>query len=661
MTTYDVYSRQGADNRFAPRSDVNALTNAQVAQGAEIGTLKEQVRAQLLLSNMLPRPAGPNIPATLVVGFIGDSWCTARAGGEGGAPEEATLAAVAARRLGVAAAVSGQGSTGWAHVPTPQGDTGFFSAPARVDAVLDAHPSLLVVVGSVNDNWAIDQPPVPSDPASGPAAIKNSVVALVTRVRDRAPALPIIVVGPQPTSEYRTYAGSSHKNAAAVRAGVEAAGGAGNGVWFTDWLGVAVSPATRWDPATSPNRHWGRGEVICYDGVNYEVTEASWVPSSNPDAADPYLASFLPSAPVSRRTAVLSGRGAVGKTPSSGTRALWLMADETHVNVAGAQAFGVELADRVIEGVSALRDWIIAKGPVVVRPATPTPPPPGPNPPAPPAPARPMGALADVRDARWGVKWGALSATALQGALSQLPEGAAVRGSAALPVRMSKDEGADRFVTSTVSSITPKGGGAAVRINQSTVAQLKAVEDVNGVVATLGEALDILDAAPARTPIIVECMDTSNDIIADYWVYDQKMMQYLLGRYGAQAAKRVIVATNGTLNAARQKAKADAALKALPRLAYKPSGPWTAEDVGALRAVDMIACRSNDASKPEVLAAIKNHPEKPGLWWAGMTTAAHVDAARAASKAAGLAIEGWLMEAREAAPGALSTALPVMP
>lgn len=657
MTTYDVYSKKGADNRFAPKSDVGALTNAQVAQGAEIGTLKEQVRAQLLLSNMLPRQGGPGVPTALVVGFIGDSWMTPGAGGQGGAPEEATMVQIAAKRLGVAAAVSGQGSTGWAHVPSPQGSTGFFSAPERVDAVLDAHPSLLVVVGSVNDNWTIDQPPTPADPASGPAAIKNSVVALVTRVRDRAPALPIIVVGPQPTSEYRTYAGSSHKNVHAVKDGVDLAGGAGNGVHFTDWLGVATSPATRWDPASSPNRHWGRGEVICYDGVNYEVVADAWVPSVNPDAADPYLASFLPSPPVSRRTAVLSGRGAVGKTPASGTRALWLMADETHVNVGGAQAFGVELADRIIEGVQALREWIIGQGPVVVRPASPTPPPPGPNP----QPARPMGAAADVRDARWGVKWGALSATALRGALSQLPEGAAVRGSAALPVRMSKDEGADRFVTSTVSSITPKGGGAAVRINQSTVAQLKAVEDVNGVVATLGEALDILDAAPARTPIIVECMDTSNDIIADYWVYDRKMMQYLLGRYGAAASKRVIVATNGTLNAARQKAKADAALRVLPRLAYKPSGPWTAEDVGALKAVDMIACRSNDTSKPEVLAAIKNHPEKPGLWWAGMTTAAHVEAAKAASKAAGLAIEGWIMEAKEAAPGALSTALPVRP
>ena len=653
MTTYDVYSKRGADNRFAPKASVDSLTNAQVAQGAEIGALKEQVRAQLVLANMLPRLGGPSTPSTVVVGFIGDSWCTAGAGGQGGAPEEATMPQIAAKRLGVGAAVSGQGSTGWAHVPSPQGSTGFFSAPPRIDAVLDAHPSLLVVVGSVNDNWAIDQPPTPADPASGPRAISQSVKALVDRVRTRAPALPIIVVGPQPTSEYRTYAASSHKNVHAVKDGVDLAGGADNGIHFVDWLGVATSPATRWDPTAGPNRHWGRGEIICYDGVNYEVVADAWVPSANPDAADPYLASFLPSAPVSRRTAVLSGRGAVGKTPASGTRALWLMSDETHVNVAGAQAFGVELADRVIEGVVALREWIISKGPVVVRPAPATPP--GP------AAARPMGAMADVRDARWGVKWGALSATALQGALAQLPEGAAVRGSAALPVRMSKDEGADRFVTSTVSSITPKGGGAAVRINQSTIAQLKAVENVNGVVATLGEALDILDAAPARTPVIVECMDTSNDIIADYWVYDQKMMQYLLGRYGAAAPKRVIVATNGTLNAARQKARADAALRVLPRLAYKPSGPWTAEDIGALKAVDMIACRSNDTSKPEVLAAIKNHPEKPGLWWAGMTTAAHVDAARAASSAAGLAIEGWIMEAKEAAPGALSTALPVRP
>lgn len=650
MTTYDVYSKTGADKRFAPRADVEALTSAQVAQGAEIGGLKEQIRAQLLLSNMLPRPAGPLAPTTVTVGFIGDSWMTPLAGGPSGAPAGATMVAVAARGLGVGAAVSGQGSTGWARVPGAAGAGAVFSAPGRVDKVLDAHPSLLVVVGSVNDNWAIDEPPIPSDPDSGPRAITDSVKALVTRVRTRAPALPIVVVGPQPTSEYRTYAGSSHKNAAAVKAGVNASGGVDNGVWFTDWLGVAISPANKWD-AASPARTWRRGEVICYEGVNYEVVAPSWAPSSNPDAADPYLASFLPSAPVSARTAVLSGTGAVGKTPASGTRALWLMSDETHVNEGGAQAFGVELADRIIEGVQALRDWIIAAGPVVVRPAPP------PNP-----PARPTGAMADVRDARWGVKWGALSVAALTRALSQIPEGA-VRGSAALPVRMSKDEGADRFVTSTVSSITPVGGGEAVRINQSTVPQLKAVQDVNGVVATLGEALDILDAAPARTPVVVECMDTTGDTIADYWVYDQRMMEFLLARYGASAPGRVIVATAHDLNAARAKAKADAALRVLPRLAYKPSGAgaWTADEVAAVKDVDMIACRPADAPKPEVLAAIRNHPERPGLWWAGMVTAGDVDAAWAASRAAGLPIEGWLLEAKEAAPGALSTVLPIKP
>lgn len=641
MTTYDVYSRQGADRRFADKAALDA-------QGAEIGGLREQIRAQLLLSNMLPRPAGPLAPTALTVGFIGDSWMAPLAGGPSGAPAGATMVAVAARRLGVGAAVSGQGSTGWARVPGAAGAGAVFSAPGRVDAILDAHPSLLVVVGSVNDNWAIDEPPTPSDPDSGPAAIKDSVVALVTRVRTRAPALPIVVVGPQPTSEYRTYAGSSHKNAAAVKAGATQAGGLSNGVWFTDWLGVATSPANKWD-AASPARTWRRGEVICYEGVNYEVVASSWVPQSNPDAADPYLASFLPSAPVSRRTAVLTGRGAVGKPSATGTRALWLMNDETHVNEGGAQAFGVELADRIIEGTLSLREWIIAAGPVVVRPA-----PPPPNP-----PARPTGVMADVRDARWGVKWGALSVAALRGALSQIPEGA-VRGSVALPVRMSKDEGADRFVTSTVSSITPVGGGEAVRINQSTVPQLKAVQDVNGTVATLGEALSLLDAAPARTPVVVECMDTTGDTIADYWVYDQRMMEFLLARYGAEAAKRVIVATAHDLNAARAKAKADAALRVLPRLAYKP-GAWTAGEVAAVKDVDMIACRPADAPRAEVLAAIRNHPEGPGLWWAGVVTAGDVDAVWAASRAAGLAIEGWLLEAKEAAPGALSTVLPIRP
>lgn len=639
MTTIDVYSRAGVDKRFAPRAAQTDILARVIRLEAAGGAAAPN------LDNMLPHPADPAGPAAHTIGFIGDSWCTPGAGaGPGSAPEGMIMPMVAAEALGAGAAISGQGSTGWARVPDPN-PTGAapFSDPLRIDKVLDARPSVLVVVGSVNDNWAIDK-----DPTGAPAAIEASVKALVTRVRDRAPAMPILIVGPQPTSEYRAYAGASHKNAKAVRAGVEAAGGLSNGVWFSDWLGVATNSATRWDPATSPARHWRRGEVICYEGVNYEVVVDTWDPQNNPDAADPYLASYAPSAPVSRRSAVLSGTGAVGKPPATGTRALWLMQDETHVNVGGARAFGLELAARILRGVGALREWLIAKGPAIV------------GPPPPPALVRPMGALADVRSTRWGVKWGALSVVALQGALSQIPEGA-VRGSVALPVRMSKDTAPDRFVVSTPNRIILKDGGNGPQINQSTIAQLKAVEDVNGIVATLGEALDVLDAAPARTPILVECMDTTNDITANYWVYDQKMMQFLLARYGTAAPKRVIVATNGTLNAARIKAKEDAALKVLPRLAYKPSGPWTVEDIEGLQAVDMIACRSNDTSKPEVPAAIKAHPDKPGLWWAGMTTAGHVEAAKAASKAAGLAIEGWLLEAKEAAPGALSTVLPIRP
>lgn len=590
--TFHVYSRAGADRRFAPA-----------------------------LPGLLPRP-GAAVPCT--VGFIGDSWMTPNAGGAQGAGDGFTMEAVAAARLGVGAAVSGQGSTGWGR---PGGAARAFEDPARVDAVLDAHPSLLVVVGSVNNNWTIDE-----DPTGGEKTISGAVKALVDRVRSRAPALPILVIGPQPTSEYRSYAGATHKNVRAVKAGVEAAGGVANGVWFDDWIGVADSSAVKWP---GPGRHWNPGEVISYDGVDYRVVSA-WQPAGLADT--PYAASLRPDPPVRRVSVVLTGVGAIGKTPATGTRALWLLGDETHVNRGGAAAFGVELAGRIARGVRALEGWIAAKGPVIVLPP-PSPPNPPPNP-----PARPVGAVVDVRDARWGVGWGALSVAALGRALSQLPEGAAVRGSAALPVRMSKDEGADRFVTSVVSSITPKGGGEAVRINQSTIAQLKAVEDVNGTIATLGEALDVLDAAPPRTPVVVECADTKDDTIADYWVYDRKMMEFLLGRYGAQAAGRVVVATAHDLGAARAKAKADPALRVLPRLAYKRSGAWTAAEVGAIKDADAIACRGADAPKADVLAAVKNRPDKPGLWWAGVASAEDVRACRAAASGAGLTIEGWLAD-----------------
>lgn len=626
MTSVEIYSRAGADKAFAPSSVGAAIAD----HSARLAALEaaHPGAAPLTLSALVPHPARSAATAP-TLGFITDGFF--------GDPAPAFN--TAARLLGGAPAVSARASAGWA-AGAPQN----FSAPNRIDAVLDAHPAALVVVGSFEDAAA--------GPAIPPARITASVAALVERVRNRAPACPIIVVGPQPTSEYLMYAGAAHTCAKAVKAGVEAAGGSSNGLHFVDWLGVASSPAIKWDPASSPGRTFKTGEVICYEGVNYRVTSPSWTPKNTPDHPDPYRAQFAASAPVERASVVLEGPGALGRPSAAGTRALWLATNEKALvsGAGGEDAYGVELADRVVEGLTSLREWIIASGPSIVGPYVAPPPPPA-------RPALP-GAAADLRATKWGVKWGALSTQALSTVLAAAP---AAPFSLALPVRRSADTAQDRFVISTPNKIVPKVGGTGPQINQSTVAQLRAVEDVNGTIATLGEALAVLGTpAPTRKPIVLECMDTSTDNAAQYFTYDETMMKYLLS-VDPDAPRRFVIATGPNLNAARAKAKADPVLNAFRRLVVKPSGPWTTDDIKAIQDADAIACRSNDTSKPEVLAAIKTHPSTPGLWFAGMVTAEDVRAARAAARSAALAIEGWLADGPAAATEIATRTQPEQP
>ena len=633
MTSVEIYSRQGAEKAFAPSSVGAAIAD----HSARLAVLEaaHPGAAPLTLSTLVPHPARSAATAP-VLGFITDGFF--------GSPAAPALN-TAARLLGAAPAVSAIPGAGWA--AGAQAPARVFSAPGRVDAVLDARPAALVVVGSFEDAAA--------SPPSAPDKIAQSIRALVERVRNRAPACPIIVVGPQPTSEYLMYAGAAHTCAKAVKAGVEAAGGTSNGVHFVDWLGVASSPAVKWDPATSPGRAFKTGEVICYEGVNYRVSETTWTPKNTPDHPDPYLASLAPSAPVERASVVLEGTGAQGKTPATGTRALWLATNEKALisGAGGEEAYGVELADRVVEGLTSLREWILAKGPVVVGPYVAPPPP----------PARPAipGAVADLRATKWGVKWGALSTAALSTVLGAAP---AAPFSLALPVRRSADTAEDRFVVSTPNKIVPKAGGTGPQINQSTIAALKAVEDVNGTIATLGEALALIKTpptpAPTRKPIVLECMDTSTDNAAQYFTYDETMMKYLLA-VDARAPETIVIATGPNLNAARAKAKADSALNAFRRLVVKPAGPWTTDDIKAIKDADAIACRPADSSKPEVLAAIKTHPSSPGLWFAGMVTAEDVRAARAAARSAALAIEGWLADGPAAAAEIATRTQPEQP
>ena len=612
MATYNVYSKEGAERRFATRTTVDALTNATIEHTHRIARLEAAHPGATAptLSALTPTPhaTDPDLP---LIGLIGDTWAAS-----------AALARPLISLLQAGVVADGRAGTGWTagSATTPATN---FAAPARLDAILDAHPRVLVVVGSYEDEKAFDAP-----------SITASVASLVSRVRNRAPALPIIIVGPQPTSEYRTYAGGSARNAQAVRAGVAAAtpaGASANGVYFVDWLGTAERNAARW---TGPGRQWHKGELISFDGVVYKVQAAMWAPSSTPEAPDPYQASLRLSdgpIPVSR---VLTGSGAKGKAGATGNRALWLAANETTLDEAALAAFGARLAWDIAAGLTELREWMIGRGPVIVGPYV-----------EPPAPTpRPKGIALDMRDTKWGVSWGALSTQALAAAFSaagNTPAPLSTAG-AGLPARKTSD---DAFVASNPNTVNPGN----LRINATPLATLTAVTGPNGKVAALSELLT--GALSGRGPIVLECFDTTTDTGAQYWNYDQALGKYVDAELRAAATERVLIASRPDLNAARAKAAADEKLKDITRLVDKTTSAWTgAAEITACTNVGAFALRPGDLPKAaELLAAIKNHPEKPGLWWAGVSTAQQVKDARAASTAAGVPIEGWLVDAAPAA------------
>lgn len=604
MTTYDVYSKGGVDRRFATRDTVDALTNATIEHTHRIARLEaaHPGAAPLTLAGLTVSPYATD-PALPLIGLIGDTWAGS-----------AALARPLISMLQAGVVADGRAGTGW----TAGGAATSFAAPARLDAILDAHPRVLVVVGSYEDERAFDA-----------AAVTAAVASLVSRVRVRAPALPIIIVGPQPTSEYRTYAGVSARNAQAVRAGVAAAtpaGASANGVFHVDWLGTAERNAARW---TGPGRQWHKGELISFDGVVYKVQAATWAPSSTPEAPDPYQASLRLSdgpIPVSR---VLTGSGAKGKAGATGNRALWLAANETTLDDMALGAFGARLAWDMVAGLTELREWMIKQGPVIVGPYV-----------EPPAPApRPKGIALDLRDAKWGAAWGALSTQALNSAFSaagNTPAPLATAG-VGLPARKTSD---DAFVASNPNVVNPGN----LRINATPLATLTAVTGPNGKVAALSELLT--NALQGRGPIVLECFDTTTDTGAQYWNYDQA-----LGKYVGAASERVLIASRPDLNAARAKAAADPILKNITRLVDKATSAWTgAGEITACANVGAFALRPGDLPKAaELLAAIKGHPQRPGLWWAGVSTAQQVKDARAAATAAGVPIEGWLVDAAPAA------------
>lgn len=296
----------------------------------------------------LPLRAGQPVPT---VGFFGDSWSTESTMGQG-----FNLPSVVSRALGCVPAFSAVDGSGFGY--SASGRDGF-EVDSRVNAVCAAAPNLIVTIGSLNADKVID-----NGDASG-AAITAAVKSFISKVRAKLPQVPIVVLGPQPSSVARLQSRSAHVNVLATKAGVAESGGLAAGIAFVDWLGVVDSQAVPW----RDGRVCATGDVVIYNGVAYRVTRA-WVPATG---ETPLSAG----APVVQVSDVLSGTGNSGAPKGDGTRDTLLLSDETHPTKMGAVAFGAAAAKRIGDAVASLASWAKAQGPVVpAAPAAPPTPPP---------------------------------------------------------------------------------------------------------------------------------------------------------------------------------------------------------------------------------------------------------------------------------------------
>lgn len=304
----------------------------------------------------LPLQPGRVVPT---VGFFGDSWSTEAMMGPG-----FNLPAAASRLLGCVPMVSAVDGSGFAH--SKEGNLGF-EADSRVNAVCASIPNLIVTVGSLNSDKVVE-----NGDTNG-SKITEAVRNFVTKVRTKLPNVPIIMVGPEPSSVSRLQSRDAHINVKAHKAGVEAAGGIANGVAFVDWLGIADKQAVPF----RDGRDNAEGDVVVYGGVAYRVTRA-WTPAAGETPV-------TPGAPVVQVSDVLSGTGNEASKQNDGTRDVLLMSDDTHPTKAGSTAFGSALAVRISEAYKTIEGWAQSRGPVTPASKTPAPAQPPVQPPAPPA------------------------------------------------------------------------------------------------------------------------------------------------------------------------------------------------------------------------------------------------------------------------------------
>lgn len=451
----------------------------------------------------LPLQAGRVVPT---VGFFGDSWSTEAMMGPG-----FNLPAAASRLLGCVPMVSAVDGSGFAH--SKEGNLSF-EVDSRVNAVCAAIPNLIVTVGSLNSDKVVE-----NGDTNG-TKITEAVKQFVTKVRAKLPNVPIIMVGPEPSSVSRLQSRDAHINVKAQKVGVEAAGGVANGVAFIDWLGIADKQAVPF----RDGRDNAEGDVVVYGGVAYRVTRA-WTPAAGETPV-------TPGAPVVQVSDVLSGTGNEARKQNDGTRDILLMSDDTHPTKAGSTAFGSALAVRISEAYKTIEGWAQSMGPVVPASKTPTPAqPPAPNPggtpqpPVPtPGPAQPPAPPAKPKDlpimAWLPGGWGTNNRIAYS--LEELKAVAALKpDQIALPIQSTAD-GTDSAVA------IPQNYAAGKEFSQSG---LQTIRNAGVNVAGMIEALDTLEAQN-----IAVLPNIRNGIVDNsaqwYRSSDGKLLPILLKRTG---------------------------------------------------------------------------------------------------------------------------------
>ncbi len=486
MADLTWYSREGADSRFLAKTEAAGLatkaesTQGDAALGERIDAVKATAEAALPSATAAatyatkaelaqaplggggspapspsPSPAGSPLSALPLrsgqpvptVGFFGDSWSTESMMGAG-----FNLPATASRFLGCVPVVSSVDGSGFAHSVSGKDA---FEVDARVNAVCAAAPNLIVTVGSLNSDKVIE-----NGNADG-SKLTEAVKSFIAKVRAKLPQVPIVVVGAEPSSVARLISSPSHINVKASKAGVEAVGGASNGVAFVDWMGVADKQAVTW----RDERVCTTGDIVVYGGVAYRVTQP-WIPAAGITPASS-------GAPVVQVSDVLSGTGNEGNKKGDGTRDTLLMSDDTHPTKIGAIAFGAALAKHVGDAVASLSPWIKAQGPVVPAAS------------ATPAPSRPLAPkglpIMAWMPGGWGQADRAIYSKADVGAIAALKP-----DKVALSIQATADPN-DAAVAITTRA--PKGGK---EIGQYGLATLRGDgNDVAGMV----EAMDSLEAA----------------------------------------------------------------------------------------------------------------------------------------------------------------------